>query len=182
MEYISYLYYFCTILPGPFFEYKEYISFIDRSIFGPSKQIPSGSLKAFLLIWVRIIVVLAGVFLAFSYHPSYLWKNQQLVDNLNFFARWGLIMISFPLMRCQYYCGWLMSEAAVVISGFGFNGYSDEAKTKPRWDRVTNISLTGVELGTAMKDLIANWNQGTARFLKFCNFLQIYFIFYLFFS
>lgn len=96
LEYISYLYYWCTILPGPFFEFNEYISFVNRSMFEKTnKQVPPGSFMAVLKIWIRLVVVFIGVFLAFEYTPNFLWADQALVDRLNFFERWGLMLFSF---------------------------------------------------------------------------------------
>jgi len=49
LEFYSYIFYWCTYLAGPFFEFNEYISFIDRSMFKATKgEIPPGSLKACL--------------------------------------------------------------------------------------------------------------------------------------
>ena len=132
-------------------------------------NIPSGSLKAFAMIWFRLLFVIAGVILAFSYHPSFLWKDTEYAMSLDIVSRWTLTMVSFTFLRSSYYTGWLMSEASVVISGFGFNGYEADGKTA-KWDRLTNIDILGVELGTSLKDMIAAWNKGTAHFLKVCKY------------
>merc|ERR1712137_533334 len=172
LQYFSYLYYWCTILPGPFFEYNDYIAFTDRSMFSKTNgQIPAGSFKAFCKIWIKLVVLLGGVFLAFSYHPSFLWKDSEYAMSMNLFERWALVMVSFSFMRSSYYTGWLMSEAAVVISGFGFNGY--DANGNAKWDRLTNIDILGVEFGTSLKDMIAAWNQGTAKFLKVYVYFRV---------
>jgi len=172
LEYISYLYYWCTILPGPFFEFNEYISFVNRSMFEKTnKQVPPGSFMAVLKIWIRLVVVFIGVFLAFEYTPNFLWADQALVDRLNFFERWGLMLFSFTFFRCSYYTGWLMSEAAAVISGFGFNGYDSNGNAT--WDRLKNNDLLGVEFGQSLKEMIGSWNKGTAQFLKIYVYFRV---------
>lgn len=172
LEYISYLYYWCTILPGPFFEFNDYIAFINRSMFSKTNgNIPEGSLKAFLKIWFKLLFVIGGIILSFTYHPSFLWKDTEYAMSLDLVSRWTLVMVSFFFMRSTYYTGWLMSEAAVVLTGFGFNGYDKQGNSK--WDRVTNVDILGVEFGGSLKQMIAAWNQGTAHWLKVYVYFRV---------
>jgi len=172
LEYISYLYYWCTILPGPFFEFNDYIAFIDRSMFKETKgAIPSGSYWAFAKVWAKTVVLLAGVFLAFQHHPSFLFRKEEFMLSMDLFTRWNYIMVTFMLLRCTYYSGWLMSQAAVILSGFGYNGLDE--KGNPKWDRVQNIDVLTVEFGTSLKELIGAWNQGTAYFLRVYVYFRV---------
>lgn len=166
------MYYWCTILPGPFFEYTDYKAFIERTLFKDGK-IPAGSFKAFALIWARLVFVIAGVFLAFTYHPSFMWNDTEYAMSMDIFTRWALVMFGFACLRSSYYTGWLMSEAAVILSGFGFNG--NDAQGNVRWDRLRNIDILDVEFGTSLKGMIAAWNKGTAHFLKVCKLSKIYY-------
>jgi len=174
LEYISYLYYWCTILPGPFFEYNDYVAFIDRSMFKATKgYIPSGSYVAFIKVWIKLVVLLGGVFLAFQHHPAFLFHpaKESFVMGMDLFTRWNYIMGTFMLMRCTYYSGWLMSQAAVILSGFGYNGVDE--KGNPKWNRVENIDFLTVEFGSSLKDIIGAWNQGTAYFLRVYVYFRV---------
>jgi lysophospholipid acyltransferase len=131
-------------------------------------QIPSGSLMAFVKIWMRLSVSITGVLLALTFvHPTFLFNRTEYALSLDFGTRWALCYVSFFFMRSQYYTGWLMSQGAVVLSGFGFNDYDAEGNAK--WDRVKNIEIWNVEMGDSFRDLVAGWNKGTAYFLKVCT-------------
>mmetsp|Transcript_8660 Transcript_8660/g.36105 ORF Transcript_8660/g.36105 Transcript_8660/m.36105 type:complete len:500 (-) Transcript_8660:29-1528(-) len=164
LEYYSYMHFWCTVLPGPFFEYKQYISFIDRSMFKETNgEIPAGSLKAFAFLWLKLLVVIYGVITAFSYPISNL-HDAEFIANTTFQYRWFYLLVCCMCIRSKYYTGWLMSEGASILCGFSFNGY--DAQKNAKWDRLTNINLVGVELAQNLRHVVAEWNKGTALWLK----------------
>ena len=116
------MFYWCTVLPGPFFEYKEFISFMDRSMF-TNKQVPSGSFVAFLKVWFKLAFTFAGVFLGFQIPVSFI--IDPAFADYNFLYKCGYLVLSMFCLRCNYYTGWFMSEGAIVLNGFGFNGVKD---------------------------------------------------------
>lgn len=68
--------------------------------------------------------------------------------------------------RCKYYFAWAISEAALIFSGFCFNGYNDQEQA--RWDRYSNTRIRKVELCTSAAELAAHWNTCTGTFLRQC--------------
>lgn len=46
--------------------------------------------------------------------------------------------------RFKYYFAWAISEAALILSGFCFNGYNE--KGEPRWDRYSNTRIRQVTI------------------------------------
>ena len=69
--------------------------------------------------------------------------------------------------RFKYYFAWAVSEAALIFSGFCFNGYDD--KGEARWDRYANTRIRKVEFGTSASELPQHWNTCTGSFLRRCK-------------
>jgi len=117
---------------------------------------------------VKLLFTFAGVFLAFSLPVS------RIIDPIfaeyNFVHKVAYLIISMSCLRCNYYTGWFMSEGAIVLNGFGYNGEKDGVT---QWNRLTNIRILNVEFGDSLKSMIDSWNLGTARFLKFYVYFRV---------
>ena len=48
------------------------------------------------------------------------------------------------MQRVQYYYAWTLADAICNVSGFGFNGFTEEGK--PKWDLATNVDAWKVEV------------------------------------
>ncbi|KAL7188799.1 hypothetical protein ACSBR1_038621 [Camellia fascicularis] len=65
--------------------------------------------------------------------------------------------------------GWiahLVSEAAIIICGLGFSGWTDSSPPKPRWDRIKNIDSSGVELEKTAAQIPLAWNIQVSAWLR----------------
>ena len=69
--------------------------------------------------------------------------------------------------RFKYYFAWAVSECALILSGFCFNGWDD--KGDARWDRYSNTRISHVEFATSAAELPAHWNTCTGNFLRRCK-------------
>eukprot|EP00824_Muranothrix_gubernata_P023004 TRINITY_DN5884_c0_g2_i1.p1 TRINITY_DN5884_c0_g2~~TRINITY_DN5884_c0_g2_i1.p1 ORF type:complete len:260 (+),score=26.66 TRINITY_DN5884_c0_g2_i1:81-782(+) len=67
-------------------------------------------------------------------------------------------------VRCKYYSGWLLAEAAQIVNGFGYNGR--DAQGHARWDRLTNVDPWAFETAQNLRGVVDSWNQSTAYWLK----------------
>jgi lysophospholipid acyltransferase len=72
--------------------------------------------------------------------------------------------------RWKYYFIWSISEAAIIISGLGFSGWSDSSPPKPKWDRAKNVDVLGVELARSSVQLPLVWNIQVSTWLRYCKF------------
>ncbi len=59
-----------------------------------------------------------------------------------------------------------MSEAALIFSGFCYNGVDGAGRA--RWDRYANTRIRRVELATNPAELPAHWNTCTGNWLRQC--------------
>ena len=61
---------------------------------------------------------------------------------------------------------WSVSEAALIFSGFCYNGQDDRGRA--RWDRFANTRIRRVEFSTNPAELPAHWNTCTGNWLRQC--------------
>jgi lysophospholipid acyltransferase len=73
--------------------------------------------------------------------------------------------------RFKYYFAWAVSECALILSGFCFNGWDD--KGDECWDRYSNTRISHVEFATSAAELPAHWNTCTGNFLRRCEDLTL---------
>lgn len=88
------------------------------------------------------------------------WKRLGYQYMCGFTARW------------KYYFIWSISEAAVIISGLGFSGWTESSPPKPKWDRAKNVDILGVELAKSAVTLPLVWNIQVSTWLRYCEFLS----------
>src|SRR6185295_5378275 len=72
--------------------------------------------------------------------------------------------------RWKYYFIWSISEAAIIISGLGFTGWSASSPPKAKWDRSKNVDVLGVELAGSAVQLPLVWNIQVSTWLRYCKF------------
>ncbi|KAL2920605.1 Lysophospholipid acyltransferase 1 [Bienertia sinuspersici] len=87
------------------------------------------------------------------------------------YGEWGFFKkLSYQYMcgftaRWKYYFIWSISEASIIISGFGFSGWSSTSPPKPKWDRAKNVEIIGVELATSAVQIPLVWNIQVSTWL-----------------
>lgn len=65
-------------------------------------------------------------------------------SNLLFMGRMAVMWLVAVVYRFKYYFAWAISEAALIFSGFCFNGCNE--KGEPRWDRYSNTRIRQVTI------------------------------------
>ncbi|KAI3703434.1 hypothetical protein L1987_73507 [Smallanthus sonchifolius] len=59
-------------------------------------------------------------------------------------------------------------EAAIIISGLGFSGWTDSSPPKARWDRAKNVDILGFEFATSAFEIPLGWNIQVSTWLRHC--------------
>ncbi|CAI5523770.1 unnamed protein product, partial [Closterium sp. Naga37s-1] len=77
---------------------------------------------------------------------------------------WGCLVIAGIGFRCSYYFIWSVAEAALILSGFGFSGWTDSSR--PDWSRAENANFIKCEITTSMAQTTAYWNMGVGTWLR----------------
>lgn len=94
------------------------------------------------------------------------------------YQEWGFLKrLGYQYMcgftaRWKYYFIWSISEAAIIISGLGFSGWTQSSPPKPKWDRAKNVDILGVELAKSSVTLPLVWNIQVSTWLRYCEFLS----------
>ncbi|XP_074282084.1 lysophospholipid acyltransferase 1-like isoform X2 [Silene latifolia] len=165
IEYVGYCLCCGTHLAGPVYEMKDYLDWTEgKGLWSPKVKQPSpwGAVARALLqaaVCMGLYLYLVPHFpLSTFTNPSYgewgFWKKLGYQYMCGFTARW------------KYYFIWSISEASVIISGFGFSGWTDSSPPKPKWDRAKNVDILGVELAKSAVRIPLDWNIQVSTWLR----------------
>ncbi|CED83777.1 Predicted membrane protein [Phaffia rhodozyma] len=69
------------------------------------------------------------------------------------------------IARLKYYGVWELSDGAMILCGFGFNGY-DPKTGRTKWNKVRNIDIIRIETAENYKVLFDSWNMRTSIWLR----------------
>ncbi|KAK5834576.1 hypothetical protein PVK06_018458 [Gossypium arboreum] len=67
------------------------------------------------------------------------WFTDPAYQEWGFWRKLSYQYMSGFTMRWKYYFIWSISEAAMVISGLGFSGWTESSPPKPKWDRAKGL-------------------------------------------
>ncbi|KAL6976801.1 Lysophosphatidylcholine acyltransferase 1 [Sarracenia purpurea var. burkii] len=159
IEYVGYCLCCGSHFAGPVYEMKDYLDWTERKgIWTHSQKAPSPSpygatvrslVQAAFCMGLYLYLVPQFPLSRFTepiYHEWGFWKRLGYQYMAGFTARW------------KYYFIWSISEAAIIISGLGFSGWTDSSPPKPRWDRAKNVDILGVELAKTAAQISLVWN------------------------
>ncbi|PHT57945.1 Lysophospholipid acyltransferase 2 [Capsicum baccatum] len=166
LEYVGFCLCCGSHFAGPVFEMKDYLEWTERKgLWKPSEKgnpSPFGStLRALLQ-----AAICMGLYLYLVPHFPLSRFTEPVYHEWGFFKRLGYQYMAGFTARWKYYFIWSISEAAIIISGLGFSGWTDSSPPKPRWDRAKNVDVLGVELAKSSVQLPAVWNIQVSTWLR----------------
>ncbi|KAK8934859.1 hypothetical protein KSP39_PZI014959 [Platanthera zijinensis] len=167
IEYIGYCLCCGSHFAGPVYEMKEYLEWTEgKGIWSESngKSSPSPYGAMFRAIFQAAICM--GIYLYLSPQFPLSRFNDSSYYQWGFWRRLFYQFISGFSARWKYYFIWSISEAAIIISGLGFSGWSDSSPPKPLWYRAKNVDILGVELATSAVQLPLVWNIQVSTWLR----------------
>ncbi|KAK9370037.1 MBOAT, membrane-bound O-acyltransferase family-domain-containing protein [Lipomyces kononenkoae] len=186
LDYLTYVFFFPSLLIGPSFDYAEFRRWLDLTMFDiestaqqptngkarkvRKRKIPrSGRVAARKAVegvfWIGLWIALGRVF-----SPKYILSDEFLEHR--FLYR---ILYLWPLgcyYRLKYYGAWSLTEGACILSGLSYNGI-DPVTNKRKWDRVKNIDPYRFETGQNTYTLLETWNMNTNKWLKTYVYLRV---------
>jgi len=162
LEFFAYVYFFGGFLAGPAFNMKEYLEFVDGSLFkdAPNGKMPSPYVPAFKKI-IATLAVTIGVFLNMKYPLTYA-RTEEFFDH-SFLYKILYMWMATSLCRFPYYFAWMLSEGSCILSGVGYSGTKDGV---PQWERATNCGVINLETAQNFKAITECWNIRTDMWLK----------------
>lgn len=156
-----------THLAGPVYEIQDYLAWTaNEGMWSPSseKPLPSPYGGAFWAFAQALLCMGIYTYLAPRVPVSRIFEPQY--KGWGFWERCGYQWLAGFTARWKYYFIWSISEVSVIISGFGFSGWSNSQPSKPRWDRARNVDIIGVELAESSAVLPLVWNIHVSTWLR----------------
>ncbi|CAI7791503.1 unnamed protein product [Closterium sp. NIES-54] len=111
-----------------------------------------------------IIFLAMHHFLSQHFGPALLFQPRFLT--YGFAYKWFCLVVAGICFRCSYYFIWSVAEAAVILSGFGFSGWSDSFASRPDWSRAENAYFVKCEITASMAQVPSHWNMGVGTWLR----------------
>eukprot|EP01114_Cavostelium_apophysatum_P011080 TRINITY_DN2525_c0_g1_i1.p1 TRINITY_DN2525_c0_g1~~TRINITY_DN2525_c0_g1_i1.p1 ORF type:complete len:471 (+),score=106.65 TRINITY_DN2525_c0_g1_i1:139-1551(+) len=168
LEFYGYVYFFAGLLAGPAFNLKEYLDFVDGSLYKdtPNKKMPN-PLVPFLKNTAWVLFIAVGVVLNMTYNLTWCRNDgfyyDQYGKETTFFYRLFYVWFAAILARFPYYFAWKLSEGSCIVAGIGYNKTENGVA---RWDRATNFKLVQLELSQNFREVTDAWNIRTDKWLK----------------
>ncbi|XP_062222458.1 lysophospholipid acyltransferase 1-like [Phragmites australis] len=164
VEYFGYCLCCGSHFAGPVYEMKDYLEWTER------KGIWASPTPSPLLPTLRALVqagICMGLYLYLSPKFPLSQFSEPLYYEWGFWHRLFYQYMSGFTARWKYYFIWSVSEAAIIISGLGFTGWSDSSPPKAKWDRAKNVDVLGVELAGSAVQLPLVWNIQVSTWLRY---------------
>ena len=168
IEYIGYCLCCGSHFAGPVYEMKDYLEWTEnKGIWTRSKDKSPPSPYGATLRAVLQVAICMGIYLSLSPKYPLTRFSEPIYQEWSFWQRLYYQYMSGFSARWKYYFIWSISEAAIIISGLGFSGWSDSSPPKPKWDRAKNVDILGVELATSAVQLPLVWNIQVSTWLRY---------------
>lgn len=134
-EWLSYCFFFPTLLVGPPCGLKEYLAFTDRSMFKDEKDGKIPPIFTFGALGKKIMMTGYGLLCHFL-HAKFpvLYSSTPAFWQHPFWYRMAYVIVTTELSFEHYYFGWSNAEAACVIAGLAYNGRDKQGVVQ--WNRV----------------------------------------------
>lgn len=183
LDYAGWVLFFPALFAGPAFDYTDYRSWLDTSMFDvpqvdPAKKPPvrrkrkiprSGGPAAWKavsgLFWLILFIGLSP-----AYNPGTLTADS-FVDYSLPRRVWIMHLVSL-VARFKYYAVWSLTEGSCILAGLGFNGV-DLITGKISWNRLQNIDPWAVELAQNPRGYLSGWNINTSNWLRNYIYLRV---------
>ncbi|CAA7410869.1 unnamed protein product [Spirodela intermedia] len=166
IEYFGYCLFCGSHFAGPVYEMKDYLEWTEGKGVWSGKEGPQPPCFGATLRAVLQAAICMGIYLNLSPSHPLSRFNEPIYQDWGFWQRLRYQYMSGFTARWKYYFIWSISEASVIVSGFGFSGWSNSSPPKPRWDRAKNVDIIGVELATSSVSLPLVWNIQVSTWLR----------------
>ncbi|PLW34344.1 hypothetical protein PCASD_10613 [Puccinia coronata f. sp. avenae] len=164
LEFFGYCFFFPSLLVGPAIPFSDYSKFTtDRDqglALRPGREAHALRKIATGLLFAALVGLYGGQ-----------WSYERVLQD-DFLAKswrqrlWHLQVAGF-MSRSKYYLVWCLAEAALAMSGCGYN------HLKGDWSGGRNIEIKEIELAQNYKGVFDNWNMKTNIWLRECVYKRV---------
>ena len=133
-EFMSYIFFYATVIIGPFVDYNEFQEFINCD--KVYKEIPSTLTYGLRQLLTAFVFIAITAFILPLYPPSYIGTAKFTEESAIFKIIY--LTLGMFLIRSRYYGGWYMSSSNASTCGLSFSG--KDAEGHATWDRAWSIT------------------------------------------
>ncbi|CAM6088659.1 unnamed protein product [Calypogeia fissa] len=166
ITYLGYCFNCGTHLAGPVYELRNYIDWTENKNVWSCPDRPPYLVPALQAI-ARSLLCL-GFYMSLSPHFNILsfstWTQQSWSGWRTFAFLW---MCGFTI-RWKFYFIWSISEASLILSGFGFSGWDTQESglKQAKWDQAYNVDIPRVEFSGSGALIPLHWNIHVGFWLR----------------
>ncbi|KAI6251183.1 Lysophospholipid acyltransferase [Erysiphe necator] len=186
LDFAGFIMFFPSLFAGPAFDFVDYKRWIEMEMFdipiqgtdGNSskldsrkiKRVPQNFAPAMLKAASGVMWIILFMKLSTIYYPKFL--TEDIYMTYRFPRRvWILHLLCFTT-RLKYYGVWALTEAACILSGFGYAGINP-ATGKASWNNLRHVDPIGVETAQNTRAYLGSWNINTNNWLRNYIYLRV---------
>ena len=155
LEFLSYIYFFPSCLMGPFFEYSDYIDFIEEK--GDYEEIPD----TFIIAFKRLL--LAVLFSIIYLTIKQIGDVENIIENPSNNALMPYLAFFLLIVhKYKYYIGFCLADSAILSSGISYQKNSEIGN----FEKIKNINISVIETCSSIRVFFQNWNISVHNWLK----------------
>ena len=146
---------------GPYFEFKDYINFIEQK--EQYANIPFSLAKGLMKYVVAVVCMGLAVYIC-QYVYAEFYVSEEYYQS-SFLMKLAYSWLNVVQFKYKGYSIWSFSDGANILSGLSYSGNDENGN--PQYGTVVSIKILGVEFGKSPRDIIGCWNHQTACWLRY---------------
>jgi hypothetical protein len=147
-EMCSYTWYVSNCALGVFFEFSDYIRYIEGTKEyknSPSPILPSLKSLATAILCTGFFIVVSNYFwVEYIFAPDY--ASHSFIYKVYYYY------VAMTIKRFFYYGPFMFTTGAIQATGLGYNGNG-------KWDKVVGADIVGVETADSVMVMLRAWNH-----------------------
>ena len=176
IEMLSYTFYCQQYALGTFFEYRDFINWIEEK--NEYKKVPSPILESLKYLCYGITVIVIFSLGAGNFPIMYCYSDEFMEHS--FLYKFAYANTSGYFAKFFYYSAFLFQTGTAIASGFGYNGRSEvddselvDIQTNPdrkgehQWDKFIGVYVYDCETATSSNTFLNKWNYRVHVWLKY---------------
>ena len=175
IEFLSYTFYCQQYALGVFFEYRDFISWIEER--NEYKHVPSPVIES--LKYAVYSISCIGIFsIGNALFPiDHCYTDEYAASSMAY--KFCYANLSAMFARFFYYTAFLFQTGTAIASGMGYNGRKEvsasevvdpkdpDRKGEHQWDKIVGVVVLQTELATNINTCLHYWNIRVHLWLKY---------------
>jgi hypothetical protein len=168
IEYAGYLGGLGSVMVGPHHYYDEYMQYANSK--GEYRNLNTGRFPR--AVGPALKALMSSMFcLSLYFKFSEIIPDRAAIlsaqdPSIGVWEKCLIGLIANVLYRLKYYFAWHVEECGMIMSGFGFSGYSLHDNLTPVWTKAVSAAIIEVEFAPSAALAVTRWNRHTGTWLR----------------